>query len=58
MRNACSRNWNMVRKLTNKKMRNSHIRNLYMAINTENVKNDKCILQDLEYGNKMEKCKK
>ena len=39
-------------------MRNAQCRTWNMARNTENVKNEKCTLQDLEFGEKSEKCRK
>ena len=44
----------MMRKLKLMEMRNGHFRTWDMARNTENVKNEKCTLQDREYGEKPE----
>ena len=35
-------------------MRNKHFWNLNMARNTKKMENEKCTLQDLEYGEKTE----
>ena len=45
----------MMRKVKIMEMRNGHFRTWDMARNTENVKNEKCTLQDLEYVEKIEK---
>ena len=44
----------MMRKLKIMEMRKGHFWTWDMARNTENVKNEKCTLQDLEYGEKPE----
>ena len=44
----------MMRKLKIMEMSNGHFRTWDMARNTENVKNEKCTLQDREYGEKPE----
>ena len=54
MRNAHGKTWNMVRKLKimeNEKHTLDDLKNVEI---TKNVKNEKCKLKDLEYGEKTE----
>ena len=56
-RNVHCRTWNMARKLKIMQ-KEKHPLDLKNDETTENVKNDKCTLQDLEYGEKTENHRK
>ena len=53
-RNVQCWTWNMVRKLKNMESEKHQLDDLKNDEITENVKNDKCTLRDLEYGKKTE----
>ena len=53
-RNVSCRTWKMVRKLKIMENKKHPLDNLKNDEITENVKNEKCTLQDLEYGEKNE----
>ena len=53
-RNVHSRTWNMARKLKIMENEKHPLDNLKNKEITEKVKNEKCTLQDLEYGEKTE----
>ena len=53
-RNVHCRTWNMAIKLKIMENEKHPLDNLKNEENTENVKNKKCTLQDLEYGEKTE----
>ena len=54
MRNAQCRNWNMARKLKIMENEKHPLDYLKMTKSLKNVKNEKCTLKDLEYGEKTE----
>ena len=50
--------WNMARNRKSWKMRNIHLTTRKMTKSLKNVKNEKCTLKDLEYGEKPESHRK
>ena len=54
MRNVHSRTWNIVRKLKIMETEKHTLEDLKNKEISKNVKNEKCTLSDLEYGEKTE----
>ena len=54
MRNVHSRTWNIVRKLKIMETEKHSLEDLKNKEISKNVKNEKCTLSDLEYGEKTE----
>ena len=53
-RNVHYRTWNMAKKCKSWKIRNINLTTWKMTKSLKNVKNEKCTLKDLEYGEKTE----
>ena len=54
MRNSHCMTWNMARKLKITENKKHPLDDLKMTKSLKNVKNEKCTLKDLEYGEKTE----